>query len=263
MDRLTRPGIDAEQTAVRFMDGEVKIHDISDKLLDLILNGPTINGIKKDTLRHLVRQLYAELKLYEELEMTPEDVEQTMLRFSSFLMEMTGGRMSKTNYTVQAMVDEANDYQQKELEEAAQKAYDLGVDSVLRNHFDIPWDEAAELRNNINRLRELLGLEKEGRLVVLPPYKIGDTIYVLIDTVTAKKEMRVATITGFRSGSKKQYVTYRYKGIHHWFESSEPVDELGKTWFFSQEEAEAALAKDNNVPGKSVTDTNVGRKEEG
>ena len=67
MDRLTRPGIDADQTAVRFMDGEVKIQDIGGKLLDLILNGPTINGIKKDTLRHLVRQLYAELKLYEDI----------------------------------------------------------------------------------------------------------------------------------------------------------------------------------------------------
>lgn len=110
MDRLTRPDIDADQTAVRFMDGEVKIQDIGDKLLELILNGPTINGIKKDTLRHMVRQLYTELKRYEELEMTPEDIEQTLLRFSSFLMEMTGGRMSKTNYTVQAMVSEANDH---------------------------------------------------------------------------------------------------------------------------------------------------------
>ena len=66
MERLTRPGIDADQTAVRFMGGEVKIQDISDKVLELILNGPTINGINKDTLRHLVRQLYTELKCYED-----------------------------------------------------------------------------------------------------------------------------------------------------------------------------------------------------
>lgn len=74
MDRLTRPGIEAEQTAVRFMDGEVKIQNIGDKLLNLILNGPTINGIKKDTLRHLVRQLYAELKLYEDTGIEPEEL---------------------------------------------------------------------------------------------------------------------------------------------------------------------------------------------
>lgn len=62
-------------------------------------------------------KVFSTLYAYEELEMTPEDIEQTMLRFSSFLMEMTGGRMSKTNYTVQAMVAEANDYQQQELDE--------------------------------------------------------------------------------------------------------------------------------------------------
>lgn len=65
-NRLTRPGIDTDQTAVRFMDDEVKIQDIGDKVLELILNGPTINGVKKDTLRHLVRQLYTELKCYED-----------------------------------------------------------------------------------------------------------------------------------------------------------------------------------------------------
>lgn len=121
MDRLTRPNIDTDQTTVRFMDAEVKIQGIGDKLLELILNGPTINGIKKDTLRHMVRQLYAELKRYEDLDMTPEDIDQTMLNFSSFLMEMTGGRMSKTNYTVQAMVAEANDYQQRECDECADR----------------------------------------------------------------------------------------------------------------------------------------------
>lgn len=65
-NRLTRPGIHVKHTAVRFMDGAVKIQDIGDKVLELILNGPTINGVKKDTLRHLVRQLYAELKCYED-----------------------------------------------------------------------------------------------------------------------------------------------------------------------------------------------------
>lgn len=74
MDRLTRPEVDTDQTAVRFMDGEVNIHDIGDRLLDLILNGPTINGIKKDTLRHMVRQLYAALKAYEETGIDPEEL---------------------------------------------------------------------------------------------------------------------------------------------------------------------------------------------
>lgn len=231
MDRLTRPGIDAEQTAVRFMDGgEVKIQDIGDKLLDLILNGPTINGIKKDTLRHLVRQLYNELKAYEDLEMTPEDIEHTLKNFSSFLMEMTGGRMSKTNYTVQAMVAEANDYHQKELEEAEQKGYDLGVDSVLRNHFDIPWAEAADLRKSIDHLRELMTADREGRLMVLPR-NVGDTVYTIE-----------------RDGIEPWKV--EYFGAQYYTQSMctsarliFPVSCVGKTVFVTQEEAEAALAK--------------------
>ena len=68
MDRLTRPDVDADQSAVRFMGDEVKVQDIGDNLLHLILNGPTINSINKETLRHLVRQLYSELKRYEDAE---------------------------------------------------------------------------------------------------------------------------------------------------------------------------------------------------
>ncbi len=36
-------------------------------MLDLILNGPTINGIKKDELRAMPRQTYAALKQYEQI----------------------------------------------------------------------------------------------------------------------------------------------------------------------------------------------------
>lgn len=74
MNRLTRPGVDADQSAVRFMDNEVKIQNIGDKLMELILNGPTINGVYKDTLRHILRQLYAQLKLYEDTGLTPDEV---------------------------------------------------------------------------------------------------------------------------------------------------------------------------------------------
>ena len=65
------------------MDAEVKIQDIGDKLLHLILNGPTINGVKKDILRHLVRQLYAELKLYEDMDLEPQMANERLLIFAS------------------------------------------------------------------------------------------------------------------------------------------------------------------------------------
>ena len=135
--------------------------------------------------------------------------------------------------------------------------------------------QAAELRGrlmmiedilgdtyDLDHLRELVTADREDRLDVRPPCKIGDTIYVLIYTFNDEKEMREATITGFRRGTHKQYVTYRYQFGRVPFESSAPVDTMGKTWFISQEEAKAALAKDNNVPGKTATDTNVGSKGE-
>ena len=57
----------------------------------------------------------------EDIELSPEDIEQTLCNFSSFLMETTHGRMSKTNYTVQAMVSEANDCFQKICDECEEK----------------------------------------------------------------------------------------------------------------------------------------------
>lgn len=78
MERLTRHDVVTSLSAVRFMGAEVKIQDISDKLLHLILNGPTINSINKDTLRHLVRQLYDELYRYEELGRTPEELHELL-----------------------------------------------------------------------------------------------------------------------------------------------------------------------------------------
>lgn len=118
MDRITKPNVSVSLRAAKFFDDpEVNIPEIGDKMLHLILNGPTLNSVNKNTLRSMVRQLYDALKAYEDLEMTPEGIEQQLKNFSSFLMEMTGGRMSKTNYTVQAMVEQANDCQQRECDE--------------------------------------------------------------------------------------------------------------------------------------------------
>lgn len=54
---LTRPSIVPRDRD--WYIGEPKIEDLSDGLLDLIVNGDTLNGVRKDTLIGLVRQLYA------------------------------------------------------------------------------------------------------------------------------------------------------------------------------------------------------------
>lgn len=74
MNRLTRPDVSVDPTAARLIGPEVKIENISDKLLHLILNGPTLHSVPKDTLRFLLRQLYDELKAYEDTGLTPEEI---------------------------------------------------------------------------------------------------------------------------------------------------------------------------------------------
>lgn len=74
MERLTRPNVNVDETAAKFMGEEVKLQDINDRLLDLVLNGPTLNAVSKDKLRLLIRQLYGALKKYEDTGLRPEEV---------------------------------------------------------------------------------------------------------------------------------------------------------------------------------------------
>ena len=87
------------------------------------------------------------LAAYEDIELMPEEIVATLMNYISFLSEMTGGRMSKTNYTVKAMISAAND------------------------HFQSICDECREDKH----ATELLDAEAEGRLLVLP-CKVGDTV---------------------------------------------------------------------------------------
>ena len=70
MERLTRPTVKVDETAAKYMAAPGSIpadlRSMNDRLLDLVINGPTLNGVNKDVLRQLIRQLYAELKLYED-----------------------------------------------------------------------------------------------------------------------------------------------------------------------------------------------------
>lgn len=74
MERLTRPNVTVDHTADKFMGKEVKLQDVNDRLLDLVLNGPTLNAVSKDVLRQLIRQLYDVLQSYEDTGLTTEEV---------------------------------------------------------------------------------------------------------------------------------------------------------------------------------------------
>ena len=62
---LTREKVDVEPGAARYMGETHLMQDWSDKMLDLVLNGPTLNGFKKDEIRAMLRQTYTALKRYE------------------------------------------------------------------------------------------------------------------------------------------------------------------------------------------------------
>lgn len=77
MDRLTNKNVDVKP--MRGALGEFEhahIPGIKERFLDLILNGPTLNGVNKDLLRSLVRQLYEALKQYEDAEQACRDAEE-------------------------------------------------------------------------------------------------------------------------------------------------------------------------------------------
>ena len=84
------------------------------------------------------------LAAYEDIGLTPEEIIDMIYRFEAFLSAMTGGRMSKSNYTLDAMISAANEYQQSLCDEC--------------------WDRSE--------LAKYYELEHEGRLVVLP-VKVG------------------------------------------------------------------------------------------
>lgn len=56
------------------------------------------------------------LAAYEDRELKPEDIDDVLYRFSCFLCEMTNNRMSKTNYTLEAMIECARDAQEDNCE---------------------------------------------------------------------------------------------------------------------------------------------------
>ena len=72
MERLTRPTVEVDETAAQYMGNVIDLRTVNDKLLGLILNGPTLNAVNKDVLRHMIRQLYARLAAYEDTGLSPK-----------------------------------------------------------------------------------------------------------------------------------------------------------------------------------------------
>lgn len=119
--------------------------------------------------------------------------------------------------------------------------------------------QAAELRGrlkmiedilgdtyDLDHLRELVKAEREGRLIVLP-CKPGDTVYEVVPACDGNYDF--CTYRGGRGNFRCA------SNMCGGYVVEVPFDALfrhmiGKTLFLTRTEAEAALAKDTNVPGK-------------
>lgn len=74
MKRLTSEEVRVDESVDRYLGPLADLEGMKPKLLDLILNGPVLNGVSKDVLRQIIRQLYSALAAYEGTGLTPEDI---------------------------------------------------------------------------------------------------------------------------------------------------------------------------------------------
>ncbi len=65
--RTTRRSVSVDPTAAKYIDSALEMESIGDKLLNLVLNGPTLNAFNKDNLRALLRQIYTRLRYFEDI----------------------------------------------------------------------------------------------------------------------------------------------------------------------------------------------------
>lgn len=100
---------------------------------------------------------------------------------------------------------------------------------------------------DLDRLRELVKADQEGRCVVLP-CKVGDKIYTTHRCKDGRNFITEATVVGMHIKDefcrgyipRKEYVVCRCNG----YSKHIPMDHIGKRAFFSFKAAEAALKGD-------------------
>lgn len=77
MKRLTNEEVRVDESVDKYLGPLADLEGMKSKLLDLILNGPVLNGVSKDVLRQIIRQLYSALAAYEDTGITAEEITAT------------------------------------------------------------------------------------------------------------------------------------------------------------------------------------------
>lgn len=74
MERLTNEAIKVDASVDGMIGSFVDLANMKPKLLDVILNGPTLISVSKNVLRSIIRQLYSALAAYEDTGLEPEEI---------------------------------------------------------------------------------------------------------------------------------------------------------------------------------------------
>lgn len=143
MKRLTNASVRVDESTGKYLAPLVDIEGMKPRLLDLILNGPTLNGAQKDVLRQIIRQLYTRLAMYEDAK--------------------EAGRL----VVIPRWKDEEERLERRRL---MRIMADGAIDRLMENPLkEENGPDIAELRAvNTDRLLELAKADEDGRLFLLP-----------------------------------------------------------------------------------------------
>lgn len=143
MKRLTNASVRVDESTGKYLAPLVDIEGMKPRLLDLILNGPTLNGVQKDVLRQIIRQLYARLAMYED---------------------------AKEAGRVVVLPRWKNEEERLERRRLMRIMADGAIDRLMENPLkEENGPDIAELRVvNTDRLLELAKADEDGRLFLLP-----------------------------------------------------------------------------------------------
>ena len=143
MKRLTNASVRVDESTGKNLTPLVDLEGMKPRLLDLILNGPTLNGVQKDVLRQIIRQLYTRLAMYEDAK--------------------EAGRL----VVIPRWKDEEERLERQRL---MRIMADGAIDRLMKNPLkEENGPDIAELRVvNTDRLLELAKADEDGRLFLLP-----------------------------------------------------------------------------------------------
>lgn len=143
MERLTNASVRVDESAGKYLAPLVNLEGMKPRLLDLILNGPTLNGVQKDVLRQIIRQLYTRLAMYEDAK--------------------EAGRLV-------VIPRWKNEEERLERRRLMRIMADGAIDRLMENPLkEENGPDIAELRVvNTDRLLELAKADEDGRLFLLP-----------------------------------------------------------------------------------------------